>query len=179
MTVNIGSNKTLEAEVQIFATPALFSSIRFPSLNPKLNIFLGHQRSLQIKKWSLELPKIPSCPDAHTSWNELCVTSSLTSLEQKDEDERRQILEAFSLHCGLHQLKWMKASNIYLHSSSSICSSDVYRQQSGWCHYLYSILTHFLAFNLSRFSFYISIWIVVTIAREISIMMKSLDCMKI
>ena len=30
------------------------------------------------------------------------------------------------------------------------------RQQSGWCHYLYSILTHFLVFNLSRFSFYIN-----------------------
>ena len=53
--------------------------------------------------------------------------------------------------CGL------KASSIYLRSSSSICSSDVYRQQSGWCRYLYSILTHFLAFNLSRFSFYINI----------------------
>ena len=40
--------------------------------------------------------------------------------------------------CGL------KASRIYLRSSSSICSSDVYRQQSGWCRYLSSILTHFL-----------------------------------
>jgi hypothetical protein len=38
-----------------------------------------------------------------------------------------------------------------------ICSSDVYRQQSGWCRYLYSTLIHFLAFNLSRFSFYINI----------------------
>ena len=50
----------------------------------------------------------------------------------------------------------LKASNIYLCSSSSICSSDVYGQQSVWCRYLYSILTHFLAFNLSRFSFYIN-----------------------
>ena len=55
------------------------------------------------------------------------------------------------LSCGL------KASSIYLHSSSSICSSDVYRQQSGWCCYLASILTHFLTLNLSRFSFYINI----------------------
>ena len=52
--------------------------------------------------------------------------------------------------CGL------KTSSIYLRSSSFICSSDVYRQQSGWCRYLSSILTHFLACNLSRFSFYIN-----------------------
>ena len=35
-----------------------------------------------------------------------------------------------------------------------ICSSDVYRQQSGWCRYLYSISTHiFYHFTFPGFPF--------------------------
>ena len=62
--------------------------------------------------------------------------------------------------------------SIYLRSSSSICSSDVDRQKSGWCRYLSSILTHFLRFNLSRFSFYINI------IREKSILQKKMSSCK-
>ena len=51
-------------------------------------------------------------------------------------------------------LKWSTDSDTNL---TVVCRNcDVYRQQSGWCRYLYSILTHFLAFNISRFSFYIN-----------------------
>ena len=66
------------------------------------------------------------------------------------EGDLKYLIDHFSWwrpQCGL------KASNIYLHSSSSICSSDVYRQQSGWCRYLYSILTHFLALTFPGFPF--------------------------
>jgi hypothetical protein len=41
--------------------------------------------------------------------------------------------------------------------------SDVYRQKSGWCRYLYSILTHFLSFNRSWFSFYNNIFLILDI----------------
>ena len=81
-----------------------------------------------------------------------------TETQKHDKYKKWQMLNN-----GRHFSWWrpqcgQKASSIYLRSSSSFCSSNVYRQQSGWCRNLYSILTHFLAFNLSRFSFYINIY---------------------
>ena len=56
-------------------------------------------------------------------------------------------------------LKWRTDSDTNL---NVVCrhhwSRDAFRQQSGWCRYLSSTLTHFLTFNLSRFSFYINIF---------------------
>ena len=47
-------------------------------------------------------------------------------------------------------------------SSWAVCSSDVYRRESGECHSLPFFLKYFLLFYLSRFSFYIIITIVLT-----------------
>jgi len=48
---------------------------------------------------------------------------------------------------------------IYPLSSSSVCSNDVYRHESGKCRSLSFTLIYFLSFYHSRFSFYINIMV--------------------
>ena len=54
---------------------------------------------------------------------------------------------------------WLKAPGLNVFTLIFLCCADVYRYESGRCCTLLPFLTYFLSFHLSRFSFYINIYV--------------------
>ena len=85
--------------------------------------------------------------------------SRKSSMKYMEQELSAYTMAFISCRSRLQLIKATVQAESYFHrliSSSSFCSSDVYRHESGICRSLLFFFKYFLSFYLSRFFFYIN-----------------------